>query len=440
MSTAPSRAAAALTLLAVAVSARGQIPPRRVPLSPSGVTRRAGASDTADGVAVPSSARSVLIERDGEVLRQRPDSQSPRRGTAARGARLPALEATQGHGCRAVWVRVGDDAWVCSDVAPLSADPPRATAQPVVPSGAVVPHSYAFARRAGVRTYRRLEDAREDNWAEELERGMSVAVSGTARLDGATYVHTVTGRWVALRELNWARPSERVGMLYEPGEAVDGVGFTRRAVRAWPTIEGALHDRGSVAGMVALGEREGVHVREVRQVRGRAVARLDAGWVLERWLNRPSPGAAPGDLGARERWVDVDRRQQVIVAYEGRAPVYAALVSTGRASNPTLPGEFRVWSKLATTDMSNVDDAMLTTVTSLYTVSRVPWVMFFNRDQAMHGVFWHDGFGRPRSHGCVNLAPRDAAWLFEWAPPAMPPGWNAALPTAREPGMRVRVR
>jgi lipoprotein-anchoring transpeptidase ErfK/SrfK len=115
-------------------------------------------------------------------------------------------------------------------------------------------------------------------------------------------------------------------------------------------------------------------------------------------------------------------------------------VSTGRRGNETVTGEHRVWVKLATTDMSNVDNVDLYSATALYTVSRVPWVMFFHNDQALHGAFWHDRFGAAHSHGCVNLAPRDAAWLYTWAPPNAPPGWTAVMPTNAEPGLRVRVR
>ena len=168
--------------------------------------------------------------------------------------------------------------------------------------------------------------------------------------------------------------------------------------------------------------------------------RLDAGWIASRHVLRPEVPAPPSDLVARERWVDVDRTRQLLVAFEGTQPVFAGLVSTGRPGSPTLAGEYRVWAKLATTDMSNVDDEALETATSLYTVSRVPWVLYFHNDQALHGAFWHDGFGRVHSHGCINLAPRDAAWLFGWAPPALPQGWTAVLPTPQEPGLRVRVR
>jgi hypothetical protein len=66
--------------------------------------------------------------------------------------------------------------------------------------------------------------------------------------------------------------------------------------------------------------------------------------------------------------------------------------------------------------------------------------MYFNGDLALHGAYWHDRFGTRRSHGCVNLAPRDARWLFNWAPPGLPPGWSAVFPTREEPGLQVRVR
>ena len=57
----------------------------------------------------------------------------------------------------------------------------------------------------------------------------------------------------------------------------------------------------------------------------------------------------------------------------------------------------------------------------------VPWVQYFTEGYALHAAYWHDDFGVPRSHGCVNLAPLDASWLFEWTDPEVPEGWNAAL-------------
>ena len=57
----------------------------------------------------------------------------------------------------------------------------------------------------------------------------------------------------------------------------------------------------------------------------------------------------------------------------------------------------------------------------------VPFVQYFHRGFALHGAYWHDEFGKERSHGCINLAPRDSAWLFEWTDPQVPEGWHAAL-------------
>lgn len=430
-----------LWLVALAAGASAQIPSRRLQLTAATTTspdpRRA--QDLSDGIAVPRQARSVRVEREGEVLRAQPDSESSRRGTVARGVRLPALEATQGHGCRGAWVRVHTDAWLCTDGGvEFSTDAPESTQLPTVAEGQVVPYQYAFATHAGVRTFRRLDDVADDIWAEELERGMSVAVVGTQRVAQGTYVRTANGRWVAMRELAWARPSERAGIFYEPSEAVGAIGFLRNDTAAWPTAEAAM--RGGRRGGVSMSRRDGVHIREEVTLHHRHLLRLDAGWVPAAAVLRPEVPAAPHDLATSERWVDVDRTRQVLVAFEGNTPVFATLVSSGRPGNPTAPGEHRVWAKLATTDMSNVDDSSITSAASLYTVSRVPWVMFFHNDQALHGAFWHDMFGQSHSHGCVNLAPRDAAWLFSWSPPTLPSGWTAVMPTPREPGLRVRVR
>jgi hypothetical protein len=335
---------------------------------------------------------------------------------------------------------VAPEAWVCGDEVQFSAQAPAAQVQPVVPDGEVVPYTYGFATHAGVRTYRRLEDLTDDLWAEELERGMSIAVTGTARVGGQTYVRSASGRWVALRDLSFARPSERTGVFYDPGELPEGVGFLRGDTRAWPTVAQAIRDRGRAREAVLLTRRDPVHIREERRESGWTLLRLDAGWVSAARVLRPGVPPAPADLGAQERWVDVDRATQVLVALEGTRPVFATLVSTGRPGSPTTPGEHRVWSKLATTDMSNVDDNDVVSVTALYTVSRVPWVLFFHNDQALHGTFWHDAFGRPRSHGCVNLAPRDARWLYHWSPPTAPPGWTAVVASDQDPGLRVRVR
>jgi len=93
--------------------------------------------------------------------------------------------------------------------------------------------------------------------------------------------------------------------------------------------------------------------------------------------------------------------------------------------------------KVFTTKMDNLDKDE---VDRHYAIEDVPWVQFFDKAIALHGAFWHRDFGHVHSHGCVNLAPIDARWLFAFTAPHLPPSWTAVLPTKIEQGAVVRVR
>jgi lipoprotein-anchoring transpeptidase ErfK/SrfK len=123
-----------------------------------------------------------------------------------------------------------------------------------------------------------------------------------------------------------------------------------------------------------------------------------------------------------EQWIHVDLAEQVLVAYEGDRPVLATLVSSGKEGFEPPVGLFRVHKKYATVTMSGPDPDAGT-----YTVEEVPWTMYYWGSFALHGAYWHDEFGRVRSHGCTNLPPIDAHWLFHWSAPALPQGWHAQV-------------
>jgi hypothetical protein len=129
---------------------------------------------------------------------------------------------------------------------------------------------------------------------------------------------------------------------------------------------------------------------------------------------RPRPDGIP----AGARWVDVDLREQTLVAYEGDTPVFATLVSTGRADRPTRRGLFSVYEKESRGRMHGDEPKP-------YFVDQVPFIQYFHGDMALHGTFWHDRFGEEMSHGCVNLSMADAERLFDWALPRLPKGWHA---------------
>jgi hypothetical protein len=163
-------------------------------------------------------------------------------------------------------------------------------------------------------------------------------------------------------------------------------------------------------------------------------------WVRlpELRIARPS---IPADVGPTEKWIDVDLTRQQLVAFEGRRPVFATLISSGRRNPgdkehdfPTPPGTFRIREKhvTATMDADVASDGP-------YSIEDVPWVMYFQGSYALHGAFWHDGFGGMRSHGCVNMSPEDARTLFHWADPPLPGGWHGVFSRDENSGSRVVV-
>jgi lipoprotein-anchoring transpeptidase ErfK/SrfK len=101
----------------------------------------------------------------------------------------------------------------------------------------------------------------------------------------------------------------------------------------------------------------------------------------------------------------VDLSQQRVYAYEGDTVVNAFVVSTGTWQHPTVTGSYKVWIKLRSTTMAGPG----------YYLTNVPFVMYFYKGYGLHGTYWHNNFGTPMSHGCVNLTIPDAEWIYNWA-------------------------
>jgi lipoprotein-anchoring transpeptidase ErfK/SrfK len=123
----------------------------------------------------------------------------------------------------------------------------------------------------------------------------------------------------------------------------------------------------------------------------------------------PWPGMRPFGVGPNERWIDVDLSAQTLYAYEGDNMVYSVPISSGTTNHPTVTGMFRIYLRYESQTMNGY------LLGYDYYLENVPHVMYFYRDYALHGAYWHNNFGQPMSHGCVNLQLDAAAWLYEWA-------------------------
>ncbi|MEW5986090.1 MAG: L,D-transpeptidase family protein [Chloroflexota bacterium] len=123
----------------------------------------------------------------------------------------------------------------------------------------------------------------------------------------------------------------------------------------------------------------------------------------------PQTVIQPVGVGPGERWIDVNLSTQTLVAYEGEAAVFTSLISSGTWLHPTVTGQFRIYMRYEAQDMNGY------LLGYDYYLPNVPYVMYFYEDYALHGTYWHNNFGTPMSHGCVNLPTPNAEWIFNWS-------------------------
>jgi hypothetical protein len=383
---------------------------------------------------LPEDVRSVEVLRADEPLFVAPAPTAARRGAAALGAHLPLYAAVAAPGCRTEWLLVGATAWVCGDVVRISTEPPLGATDARIANADGMPRQYYFVGNDGVLGYASLAAAGQDKPVAELQPGYAVSISTTGSGPaGDAYGLTTKGFWLPLADLRPARPSTFHG--YEPHGALD---------RGWivADLAATYSEPGKRTPSRTRKRFELVPVLERSETRGRKWIRVDDGeWLDESDVRVPSLSDPPTEARAGERWLDIDLAAQIVTAYEGKTPVFTTLASTGtgKGRDPTATpiGVHRVWVKLATSDMDNLEDVE---AERYYAMLDVPWVLFFKNGAGLHGAFWHSSFGHVRSHGCVNLTPLDAERLFYWSSPRLPAGWTAALPTEYEPGTLVRVR
>jgi L,D-transpeptidase catalytic domain len=216
---------------------------------------------------------------------------------------------------------------------------------------------------------------------------------------GQVLYHLASGEWMRGQDLQEVAPSTfsgvlltgpvggRFGWVLEAVQSLDAAGNPVRAYTRYQVVrEGSA--AASRAGFLAVGPDE---------------------WLPLEKLSLITPGyRPPTDVNAC-RFVVVDLAQQNLSVYAGCQLVFATLISSGRQFGWTPTGTFTVFRK--------TEDSLVTSPFQggdQYYLQGVPYISYFYSFWAFHGAYWHDRFGFPASHGCINLSPADAHWLFNW--------------------------
>ena len=427
----------------------------------------------------PEGTRSLELRRTVGV-RLEPGDDAKRIGNVAIDTRVAWVRTQPGRGCDRPWIEIRPRGWVCGDYVEPSKKPPYGQEVPHLERGELVPGVYGKVtapssvtyalekpedkkkkRKDGKPTHR---EARKDPKPSEDRKRPPEADPGAPLppprmvedkpLVGSVNVRqyeevTIGGRqyWKIDKKDNQYVLAAAITLHHPSGfggaRLGDDTGLTAALGFAWPRFGAslAITMNAQAGGGVnrQIPARTPLAILEtVTDKAGKPTAyRIGpAEWIAAGDARVFQPAPPPPLLLPGERWVDVDVDDQILVAYEGDLAVYATLVSSGGTTTPTETGVYRVWLKESEADMKGLNGE------DPYSVATVPWTEFFSPEKglALHTAYWHDQFGTRRSHGCVNLAPRDARWLYFWTDPQVPPGWTMTAGMPEAPGSVVRIR
>lgn len=367
------------------------------------------------------------ILRAPSVIRVAPNRDAVALGVLAVGTRLLRHEPIDAPGCKGGWVPVEPRGFACVALEVVQ-DEPRALMQPVLRGNARLPTVYGRVRR-DAKVYADA-DAVRAGLSQPPAMSLTVERRGSLTIAGETYWRTRHGL-ISRRDVRRLRGSRFEGVALGEGVSLP-VAWTlpgeRRSVPVLAKPSKRARTTSRLAAHTMLAEPDAVPGADFVEVPGK-------GWVARKDVRVAFPAEPPADLEPDELWLDVNLPEQTLVAYRGETPVYATLVSTGKARYETPVGEFRIERKVSMRTMNSRQGAKET-----YAVDKVPWTAYFKDSYALHTAYWHSGFGRVRSHGCINLAPADARRIYGWMGPHAAPGWREVYATKDQPGTRVLIR
>lgn len=364
------------------------------------------------------------------TLFEAPHTGAMRLGVIKKQARAAVKSEAAGDDSCARWIEIEPKGWTCETAVIATTEAPTAAAPFALDEDdsarpAVIRATYGMVRR-GTTAFANRDEATGGE-GRVLPGSNTVRAAGATTIDGKRFWLTSKGELIDASQIIQISPSNFKGTAIAVGAAMPGWIRGRKdpSKPVGTRAEPGGRRRGEIAARTAVTIRE-------ESLDGRFVRVDDAAWVARGDVRMATMTAPPEGTGASEKWFDVDLDTQILVAYEGTRPVYATLVSTGKYGHWTPTLVARVQSKHESTPMTSDKG-------DIYSVADVPWTMFYDGHYALHTSYWHNGFGGPRSHGCINLAPRDARLLYQWSSPDVPPGWTSVYGTEAHPGSLVRV-
>lgn len=287
-------------------------------------------------------------------------------------------------------------------------------AHPIDSQLGVVPFSYAKLGEGPTPIYPTLQDAMDGkNSSKQIDPGKLRFIS---YID---YEETDKGRFFELADGSWVSVDSRVSVPHSyPG----GIELTRTPNNTfgWVLPFAANIETKRTPGY-ANNDYTGHMITPYQLVQVYSTQTINAEeweqispdeWVNGNYIGKVLPTSRP-PLGVENgRWIEVNLYEQTLSVYEQNKLVYATLIATGMEPFYTKPGLFQIQNKLESTTMSGAFEANRS---DFYYLQDVPWTMYYDHARALHGAYWRTAFGYPQSHGCVNLSPADAHWLFNWA-------------------------
>ena len=280
--------------------------------------------------------------------------------------------------------------------------PEPAWYQPLDPALGMLKYHYAQVNNPKARVYETLYDAikKTGNFGSLPNYPAYVAYTTVEiRAEGTFYYDPVFFRWLDGADLQVLSPTVftgiqitrevnfRFGWVLDETQSTNSAGETIQDYARYQVI----HEVATVTqnpGHVAVGADE---------------------WLPEDKVALADP-QVPKDAGSKIcRFIHVDLAEQVMRVYDNCTLVFATLVSSG-ANSWTFEGSFNILNKVPYSSIVPPP-----TSTSDYYFEAVPYFMSYAGNFGFHGAYWHDNFGTAASHGCINLSPTDANWLYTWA-------------------------